>query len=113
MKKEYFGIALSLVDEKSMLCLLQEGTDNTIKNSNLVTHTFPYSAMKKIIKNRINLEGMVMPQQYFKVEITEEENFISYKFSSVEVTDELKKLMEMPDYFADLKDTAFFNRDDE
>jgi hypothetical protein len=98
--EEYFGIALELSeDRKQMCCLIQEGTGNTVETSNLVERYFPYRPMKDIITNKIDEDGYVRPQQFFKVIITQEDNCISCKFFNQEETEELKALFEKPNYF--------------
>lgn len=112
--KEYYGIAMALSDdEQQMECLLQEGTGNAVETSKLVTHLFPYSAMKKVITNEIDKSvgirnNLVTPEQFFKVKITESEGKITYSFFAQEETEELVELFKKPDYFKDLGDTSFF-----
>ncbi len=107
--KEYYGIAMQLSDDEHlMICLMQEGTGNTKETSNLVERCFPYSAMKSIITNRIDDNFYVMPEQFFKVKITEGVNKIEYQFYFQEETAELNTLFEKPDYIEDL-DLSFLN----
>lgn len=97
---EYYGIAMMLSEDKqSMHCLLQIGTGNTKETSNLVDRWFPYSAMKSIITNRIDDSFYVIPEQFFKVRITEGINSITYEFYYQEETPELISLFEKPNYF--------------
>jgi hypothetical protein len=106
---EYYGIAMMLSDdEDSMHCLLQMGTGNTRKTSNLVERWFPYSAMKGVITNKIDDEFYVRPEQFFKVKITEGTNSISYEFYQQEETAELVSLFQKPNYFEEI-DASFLN----
>ncbi len=106
--KEFYAIALQLSDdEQLMYSLVQEGTSNTKETSNLVTRLFPYSPMKHIITN-IQDNHEVVPEQYFKVKVTEEVGKIEYEFYPQERTEALDKLFTKPDYFEDL-DISFLN----
>lgn len=110
---EFYGIAMQLSDDEfSMHCLLQEGTGNTVETSNLVSRWFPFSAMKNVITNKIDEQFYVMPEQYFRVVITEEDNKITYEFFAQEETKELNELFEKPDYFKNL-DISFLNEESE
>lgn len=117
--KTFFGIAMCLSDDnKSVECLLQKGTGNTIETSKLKTQYFPYSEMKNVITNSICKEigtnyNLIMPQQFFKVDIIESDNKVSYNFYKQDETPELVSLFEKPDYFAGLDLTDFFNSDND
>ncbi len=109
---EYYAIAMQLSEgEDLMLCLVQEGTGNTLETSELVERYLPYSAMKSIITNKITDDLYVTPEQYFKFKVLEDlaNNTIEYQFFAVEQTKELEELFKIPDYFKDIdEDTLKF-----
>jgi len=117
MTKTYFGIAKVLSDDNKFVeCLLQKGTGNTIETSELVSEWFEYSEMKHVITNEICKErgikyNLIMPQQFFKVEIAEVDGKIINKFYEQEETEELNDLFTKPDYFEGHDFSAFFMED--
>lgn len=107
--KEYYGLTLQVTEHLDTIeCLIQEGTGNTIKTSNLTVKYFPLDKMKHVITKPISKDGYV--RQFFKVKVAEGRKF---EFYSVEETDELNSLFEKPDYFKDLDVSHLFDKNKE
>ena len=90
---EYYGIALQLSeDERSMICVVQIGTGNTVETSKLAEVLFDYSAMKNIIpENQIDDEFYVTntKDSFFKVKTIEGNNCIYHEFTKIKPSEEL------------------------